>query len=66
MGKVEVPLENPGFTQEDSGAELVQDSGVPTLSPLWHCLLHPIVQRLLQKHHPACGQQKEDRADFDF
>lgn len=64
MGKVEVPLETPGFTHEDAGAELVQDSGVPTPSPPWCCVLCPVVHRPLtaaSSGPPACRQQKEDR-----
>lgn len=43
-GDAAVPLETPGLTHEDAGAgspreplaaELLQDSGIPALCPLW-------------------------------
>lgn len=48
MVKSKVPLETPGLTHEDAGAKLVWDSGIPTLSPPWSCLLHPLAHRPLQ------------------
>lgn len=78
-GKVDIPLEVLVFTHEDAGAwspfkllgtEAVQDSGVPTLSPLWAVSL-PIFHTPLHKKHAniqflACGQQCIRLWDFTF
>lgn len=39
-----------GFQCKLLEAQLLQDSGVPTLSPLW-AVLPPVVQILLQRKH---------------